>query len=786
MSSPCPTPIDKKNIVVWSLEELYQHSKTGSRNITKFVFVRHGKTDYNMKSTDDGYVHDSLWKAILNGLWIQQAQDLISKITYDPKSIVYISPLPRVIHTAAPRIQKYFWFDIINSTKYQEVYELYKQYRQDWSLTDLTKIRQANYEIHPNIIIDFRLWEEYFPDYQDRTLLFNNIKRNDESLGGGTSTQFNYEKNASLITDIARQYPTQTIILFGHWSNGLMIKKYFQDFDHDTNMHAYTPHNATPIAYYYDNNRHASVDLHLPYVDEYWFEYDGIKYHRVPEVLDCWFESGAMPFGQFHTLRNANTTADEFQKSFAQYPADFIAEGLDQTRGWFRALHIVGNAMMWSNSYRNVVVNGLILAEDGKKMSKKLKNYPDPRELLNNYGADAFRLYTLWSPVVKAEPLKFAEKGVEQMLKDVILPLHNVVRFFQMYADIDTYQHSGTEIYFMRHAKCVQWDIVDRPLSQEGFQQLQSDQFKESLIAINPDIILYSPTTRTTQTAQSCSQILKDYCNKDVLMVQEERLLEWSLRTEMNQWNLDNIIQLSDQLKTKLQDLLSDSYTQYPGKKILLVSHNMTLCTLWSLMTQTSIQSMIQLNPNDKKHYYIQNNYNIDPATIIKLPTHPISNELDQHILAELHQTIDYVSNHMANYNLDDAVKTAIAFVDVLSNRYIRRSRRRFWASGLEGDKLSAYHTLYEVITTYLKLLAPIIPFNTEYLWQQIKQYEKNWNQTSIHLTSYPQASSIYINQKLLEEIAKVRKIISMTLYLRAKNQIKIKQPLPRLEIKIS
>ena len=170
---------------------------------------------------------------------------------------------------------------------------------------------------------------------------------------------------------------------------------------------------------------------------------------------------------------------------------------------------------------------------------------------------------------------------------------------------------------------------------------------------------------------------------------------------------------------------------------------------------------------------------------IIKLPTYCIDNELDQHILAELHQTIDYVSSHMANYNLDDAVRSAITFVDVLSNRYVRRSRRRFWASGLEGDKLSAYHTLYEVITTYLKLLAPIIPFNTEYLWQQIKPYEKNWNQTSIHLTSYPQASSIYINQTLLEDIVQVRKIISMTLYLRAKNKLKIKQPLRTLEIKI-
>ena len=138
--------------------------------------------------------------------------------------------------------------------------------------------------------------------------------------------------------------------------------------------------------------------------------------------MDCWFESGAMPFGQDHYLGEEGRNIS--------YPADFIAEGLDQTRGRFRSLHVVGHAIKGENAYKNVIVNGLVLAEDGKKMSKSLKNYPDPKELIEKWGADAFRLYTLSSPVVRSEPMRFSEKGVEQLFKDFNIPLENVFKFF--------------------------------------------------------------------------------------------------------------------------------------------------------------------------------------------------------------------------------------------------------------------------------------------------------------------------------------------------------------------
>lgn len=119
--------------------------------------------------------------------------------------------------------------------------------------------------------------------------------------------------------------------------------------------------------------------------------------------MDCRFESGSMPFGQ------AGYTADHSTKPLI-YPADFIIEGLDQTRGRFRGMHVCGNAVMKKNSFNNVIINGLVLAEDGKKMSKKLKNYPDPAYLFGKYGTDAYRLYLLASPGVRAEPVRFSEK----------------------------------------------------------------------------------------------------------------------------------------------------------------------------------------------------------------------------------------------------------------------------------------------------------------------------------------------------------------------------------------
>ena len=174
------------------------------------------------------------------------------------------------------------------------------------------------------------------------------------------------------------------------------------------------------------------TDLHKHHVDKITIPSKKGKgdLHRIDDVLDCWFESGSMPYAQLHyPFENS----DRFDNGF---PADFIAEGLDQTRGWFYTLMVLSTCLFDKPAFKNVVVNGLVLAEDGKKMSKSLKNYPDPNLVIDKNSADALRLYLINSPVVRAEPLKFTEAGVTDVVRGVILPWYNVYRFFVQCVDI--------------------------------------------------------------------------------------------------------------------------------------------------------------------------------------------------------------------------------------------------------------------------------------------------------------------------------------------------------------
>ena len=194
------------------------------------------------------------------------------------------------------------------------------------------------------------------------------------------------------------------------------------------------------------------TDLHKHFIDKIVIKKDGKTYHRTPEVLDCWFESGSMPYAQQHYMGERGTgngergmgngergtAGPDGQSAIGRFfPADFIAEGLDQTRGWFYTLMVLGTCLFDKSPYRNVVVNGLVLAEDGKKMSKRLKNYPDPAKMLETYGADAIRLYMIHSPVVRAENLKFSEAGVKQLVRDLLIPWWNAYSFFVTYANVD-------------------------------------------------------------------------------------------------------------------------------------------------------------------------------------------------------------------------------------------------------------------------------------------------------------------------------------------------------------
>ncbi|MEC8075543.1 MAG: class I tRNA ligase family protein, partial [Pseudomonadota bacterium] len=177
------------------------------------------------------------------------------------------------------------------------------------------------------------------------------------------------------------------------------------------------------------------TDLHREHVDAVTFRVDGEEgiYRRIEEVLDCWFESGSMPYAQLHyPFENEDVFA-------AGFPAEFIAEGLDQTRGWFYTLTVLGAALFDKPAFRNVIVNGMVMAEDGKKMSKSLRNYTPPDELMEAYGADALRLYSINSGLVKGEEQRFADSGVKDMVRRALLPWYNAFSFLKTYAAIDNW-----------------------------------------------------------------------------------------------------------------------------------------------------------------------------------------------------------------------------------------------------------------------------------------------------------------------------------------------------------
>ena len=179
-------------------------------------------------------------------------------------------------------------------------------------------------------------------------------------------------------------------------------------------------------------------DLHREFTDDITFTIEGEEgtYKRIVEVFDCWFESGSMPYAQQHY------PFENKEKFEAGFPAEFIAEGLDQTRGWFYTLTVLSAAMFDKPAFKNVIVNGLVLAEDGEKMSKRKKNYTAPDSLMHEYGADALRLYLITSGLVRGEEMKFADVGVKDMVRTALLPWYNSFKFFKTYAEVDGWDPS--------------------------------------------------------------------------------------------------------------------------------------------------------------------------------------------------------------------------------------------------------------------------------------------------------------------------------------------------------
>lgn len=209
---------------------------------------------------------------------------------------------------------------------------------------------------------------------------------------------------------------------------------------------------------------------------------------RVPEVFDCWFESGSMPYAQVHyPFENRRELEDAF-------PADFIAEGIDQTRGWFYTLLVLSTALFGRPPFKNVIVNGLVLASDGQKMSKRKKNYPDPMHIVNSYGADALRLYLINSPVVRAENLRFKEEGVRDILKDVFLPWYNAYRFLVQNVHILQHKDGGREFLYNENTVKESSNIMDKwilSFTQSLIQFFKAEMAAYRLYTVVPRLVKF-------------------------------------------------------------------------------------------------------------------------------------------------------------------------------------------------------------------------------------------------------------------------------------------------------
>jgi isoleucyl-tRNA synthetase len=291
------------------------------------------------------------------------------------------------------------------------------------------------------LIVDERLREFHTGIYSGKSIdEFHKAERVfyshlDKKIPGGESHRDVMNRTMSALYEYEEKYEGKTILMVTHGGILWMMEaaahlktdeeiiNYMLASDDVTAANAHVVP-VKPLLVPRDET--GAVNLHRPYIDEIELSIDGKVYKRIGDVFDCWFESGSMPFAQLHyPFENKEV----FEKD---YPADFIAEGLDQTRGWFYSLINLGVGLFDKAPYRHVIVNGLVMAESGLKLSKSEKNYTDPMELVEKYGADSVRYFLLSSPVIKGENVQFNDKSVEDVYKKVISRLENVLSLYEM------------------------------------------------------------------------------------------------------------------------------------------------------------------------------------------------------------------------------------------------------------------------------------------------------------------------------------------------------------------
>ncbi|MCK5096248.1 MAG: class I tRNA ligase family protein [Candidatus Pacebacteria bacterium] len=407
--------------VVGSIEEL---TKKLPKSGNTYTVIRHGQSDSNVK----GYIScDPENGDHLTDLGKKQSKETAEKLKEEKFDMIIASSFVRTKETA----------EIIADTVGIDKKE---------------------------IIYDKRIWEIQAGDlnkkpYEEIYKYFDRIPEElDVHMPGGENTAETRDRVMEFLYEIDEKYKNKKILIVTHgyitWLLSVAKQDYSKIYKKQTKEKTGFDNaearkiDFTPIPH----NRHYDADLHRPYIDEITYPCAcGGEMKRIPEVFDCWFESGSMPYARLHyPFENKKEFKDNF-------PADFIAEGLDQTRGWFYSLLVLSVGLFGKTSHKNVIVTGMIMAEDGQKMSKSLKNYPDPIDVAEKYGADALRYYLLSSPVVHAEALNFSEKGVGEVYRKVIARLLNVLSFYQMYED-----RSNKKVEVKESNNILDWWILTR------------------------------------------------------------------------------------------------------------------------------------------------------------------------------------------------------------------------------------------------------------------------------------------------------------------------------------
>ncbi len=406
-----PIPVWKDSVtgeavVVGSIDDLKKHAK---RSGNRYFAMRHGEADHNVAnilSSNPENTHHLT----------ERGREQVEEASYTLKGkgidLVIVSPFARTRETA----------DIVMRTL----------------------------GLAPEmLVVDGRLVELKVGDaFEGKSVeayhsFFSSIReRFDRAPEGGETIPDVQRRMGGFLYDLERKFSNKNILIISHgdplWSlrsvaEGLgreaMLELRERDYQEPGSVRSL---DFVPLPH----NDEYQIDLHRPFIDDVALvSAAGNPLVRVPGVFDCWFESGSMPYAQSHYPFSDVRFRPRrgWLGSSRGFPADFIAEGLDQTRGWFYSLLVLGVALFGRSPYRNVIVNGLVLAEDGRKMSKSLKNYSDPMEVVERYGADALRLYLLASPIMRGEDLNFSEGGVGETMRKNISRLDNVLAFFRLY-----------------------------------------------------------------------------------------------------------------------------------------------------------------------------------------------------------------------------------------------------------------------------------------------------------------------------------------------------------------